>query len=185
MFTLPAVILVMPEGKSRSRMEQLYQQNYTMMFAIAWRYVGSGRAEAEDIVSNSCLAIMDCVDVIWNLPENRQKAYVATIVYNAAYDYLLSEKRQADLPKKMRNNIGTEGFIIDDFEQKIDLEHELEWVIRAIRQLPDKEQIILRMKFFQKKSDEEIAHAAGISVNSLRQYISRARKRLKQALYKE
>lgn len=184
MFTLPAVILAMPEGESRSRMEQLYRQNYTMMFAIAWRYVEPRRAAAEDIVSNSCLAIMDCVDDIWNLSENRQKAYIATIVYNAAYDYLLSERRQSDLPNKMRS-VGTAGFSSDDFEQKIDLEREIAKVIRAIRQLPDKEQIILRMKFFQKKKDEEIARAAGVSVNSLRQYISRARKHLKQSLYKE
>ena len=82
-------------------------------------------------------------------------------------------------------SVGTAGFSSDDFEQKIDLEREIAKVIRAIRQLPDKEQIILRMKFFQKKKDEETARAAGISVNSLRQYISRARKHLKQSLYKE
>lgn len=184
MFTLPAVILAMPEGESRSRMEQLYRQNYKMMFAIAWRYVKPERVAAEDIVSDSCLAIMDRVDNIWNLPENRQKAYIATIVYNAAYDYLLSERRQADLPNKMRN-VGTAGFSSDDFVQKIDLEREIEGVIRAIQKLPDKEQIILRMKFFQKKRDQEIACAVGISVDSLRQYISRARKHLKQALYNE
>ena len=41
------------------------------------------------------------------------------------------------------------------------------------------------MKFFMNLSDEEIAGRVGISVNSIRSYISRARKKLKAMIYGE
>ena len=76
----------------------------------------------------------------------------------------------------------SDGF---DIEEKVLLEDELARVWNAIKQLPIKEQQIMRMKYVMEMPDDEIAKEVGLSTSSIRKYIGRARDHIKAIVYAE
>ena len=70
-----------------------------------------------------------------------------------------------------------------DFERKIALKSELAMVWAAISRLPEKEQLIMQLKFSQGLSDAAIAERVDLSPSSIAKYISRARDRIKDMIY--
>ena len=70
-------------------------------------------------------------------------------------------------------------------ERKVALQDELAYVWKAIGQLPEKERQIMRMKYALEFPDDVIAERVGLSVNSIRKYISRARDHIKAMIYAE
>ena len=69
--------------------------------------------------------------------------------------------------------------------EKVELVDELARVWQAIRQLPEKEQQVMYLKYAVELPDEIIAERVGLSVNSIRKYISRAREHIKKMVYAE
>lgn len=55
-------------------------------------------------------------------------------------------------------------------------------LMSAIDQLPENDQMIIRMKYFEKISDQEIASLFGIQEVSVRSKLTRARKRIYEFL---
>ena len=70
-----------------------------------------------------------------------------------------------------------------DFQRKEDLEEELKEIWAAIKRLPDMEQRIMRLRYSQGLSDEEIAALIGISSGDVRRHVSRARAYIKECVY--
>ena len=68
-------------------------------------------------------------------------------------------------------------------EQKVMLQAELRSIRQAMSQLPERERLVLRLKYQQDKSDREIAESLGLSDSSVRVYTMRAREHLKTAVY--
>ena len=184
MLILPIVIMVMPEGDDRDYMEQLYRDYHRLMFSTAWRY-SREKAVVEDIVSDSCVALIKKIPTLRELEENKLKAYIITTVKNTALNCFDKQKRSINY------TFSDDGKILDsiadafDMEKKIALADELACVWRAIRQLPEKEQQVMYMKYALEMPDEKIAEKIGLSVNSIRKYVSRAREHIKKTVYTE
>lgn len=182
MIVLPSVILAMPAGEDRDFMEQLYREHYRLMFATAWKY-SDNKDIVEDIVSDGCVSLMKNLHTLRTLDSHKLKAYIVTTIRNTSFDYFDKQKNNRVIPI---DNEGIENLTNkQDLEKKVFLQEELASVCEAIDMLSQKEQQVMRMKFFMDLSDEEIAERVGISVNSIRSYISRARKRLKAMIYAE
>jgi len=58
----------------------------------------------------------------------------------------------------------------------------LEEVVETIQRLSENDQHILRMKFFDQLSDQEIGEILGLQLSSVRSRLTRARRRLREAL---
>ena len=183
MIILPSVILSMPAGEDRDFMEQLYREHYRLMFATAWKYSDNKEA-VEDIVSDGCLSLMRNLYTLRNLGDHKLKAYIVTTIRNTSFDYFEKQKTSRSVPLDDNEWIG-QLTGKHDLERKVFLREELASVCEAIDMLSPKERQVMRMKFFMNFSDEEIAGRVGISVNSIRSYISRARKKLKAMIYGE
>ena len=182
MIILPVAILAMPEGYDRQYMEILYRQKHRLMFATAWRYFNTP-AEVEDVVSDSCLALIKNLPTIRGLECNKLNAYIVSIVKNTAINHINARRRR----ERVFSNVDDEA-VMDtsdglNVERKVELEEELEQVTHAIEQLSQNERDVMRMKYFMEMDDEAIARETGLSVNSIRQYVVRARKHIKAALY--
>ena len=183
MIILPSVILSMPAGEDRDFMEQLYREHYRLMFATAWKYSDNKEA-VEDIVSDGCLSLMRNLYTLRNLGDHKLKAYIVTTIRNTSFDYFEKQKTSRSVPLDDNEWIG-QLTGKHDLERKVFLREELASVCEAIDMLSPNERQVMRMKFFMNLSDEEIAGRVGISVNSIRSYISRARKKLKAMIYGE
>lgn len=184
MIVMPIVILAMPAGGDRDFMEDLYRKYHRLMYATAWKYVNES-STVEDVVSDSCVALMKKIPTLRKLDHNKTCVYIVSTVRNTSINALNKQSRLNQVFSS-----GDDEFVEalpdgEDIVQKIILEEELNAVMRAINSLPEKEQMIMKMKYSMELSDEVIADQVGLSVNSIRKYVSRARNHIKATLYKE
>ena len=179
------MMFAMLATEDRNFMEELYRDHFRLMFATAWKFI-SEKAAVDDIVSESCLALMRIMETIRQLNVDQLKGYIVSTVRNTALNYLAKQCRAR---KHMASGIDipedqlTAPLSVDSIEEKIVLEDELAHVLEALNSLPEKEQQVMRMKFDEQLSDAEIAQAVGLSKSSIPQYIRRAREHLKAIIY--
>ena len=182
MIILPSVILAMPAGDDRDYMTWLYEQHHRLMFATAWKYTRDKHA-VDDIVSDSCVALIQKISTIREMERVKLRAYIVATVRNTALNLLDKQQRanQHVVPvadEKM--NRVPDGA---DIQRKVELKEELADVWAAISSLSATEQRVMQMRYSQNLSDDEIAVRLGVSEDSIRKYVSRARAHIKAIVY--
>lgn len=184
MIIIPNIILNILEGDDRDYMESMYRKYYRLMFSTAWK-IFRDKATVDDVVSDSCLALIKKISVLRELEPNKLRVYIVSTVRNTALNHF--DKQQRLDSHVTHYEFETIETIADGFtlEKNILLEDELTLVWNAIKQLSIKEQQILRLKFVMELSDSEVAKIVGLSPASIRKYISRARDRIKAIVYAE
>lgn len=156
-------------------MEELFRYNYRPLCLYALHYL-SDAGQAEDVVQESFAALWEKLEA-GSVIVNR-RAYLYTAVRNRCLS-LLRKKSLETEPIGPRDTFG----IIDDddAQDRSQIEARL-WT--AIDSLPEK----CRRVFLMSKRDgmkyEEIADRLGISVNTVRNQISKALKTLKDGAVK-
>lgn len=181
---LPAVLLAIGDEEERSFMASLYITHHRLMRFTARRYLQQD-ADVEDVVSDALVALHGKLATLRTLEEKALRAYIVTAVRNTALNALVKQRRQQDrtVPE------GDEAIAMlsgpADVERQVQLEDELQRVLTAIHALPPKEQDVLWLHLAQGCTNEEIAEATGLSTQSIRKYLSRARARVRAAVYAE
>ena len=165
-------------------MEELYAKYNRLMFAIAWRYTKDPH-EVADIVSNSCLKLMKNLATLKTLGAQQQKTYIVQTVKHTAFN----EQKKNTFWRAHSISMNAEAVHqvpgVENVEKTIELKEKLAFVLRVIDSLPQKERLMLTLRFQAGKDCKEIASIVGLSEESIHKYISRARKKIKAALSKE
>lgn len=181
MMFFPIVILSMPLGDERDFMEQLYTQHYRLMFSTAWKYCKK-KELVEDIISDSCMSLMDKIGILKELDENKLRIYIVSTVRNACLNALKKEKRRSKrfihLDDTQIDSICSD----ENIGAKVELDILLEQVIHIIESLSEKEQLIIRMKFSLGLDNAAIAKEVGLSETSISKYVSRIREKVKKQI---
>ena len=155
---------------------ELYERHAGLMFKTAYGF-GLRKEAAEDVVSTAMLRLMRHADTLSSLSPPRLKAYIVTAVRRTAVERVSREalrrrkEREAALDKEDAS--GADGWLKRE---------ELDRVLLAIEELPEKEKACIKLKFLLGKSDEQIALENGISASSVRKYIRRGRKHIRKAI---
>ena len=179
MFSL-AFLMISDESDSKF-VEDLYIKYEQMMYKIAYNILQSG-TDAEDAVQNTFLNIIDSLERIRVINDAQTKYYLATMVKHAAVDI---QRKANRLPE---SNVMEE---LDNVEADISVEEiammkfEADEVRRVLKTLPDNEVEILFLNLVIGYQPSRIAELFGISPNTARQQVFRARKHLKQKCEKE
>lgn len=172
---IPMQILVIMDDSDREFMKALYIKYNLTMFRMA-RALTDSQQDAEDVVSDVCVSLINKIAVLRRLDCNVLEGYIISTTKNAAY--MLHRKKNA------RREVSGEAllpFVKDSTpapDERILQECTIDELIHAIDQLPEDHQAVIRMKYFDKSSDKEIAVALGIREVSVRSKLSRARKRI-------
>ncbi len=114
-----------------------------------------------------------------NLNSFRQVAQFKTWLYSIAYNLWMDNRRRE------AHWIANEGLdtVADTLVDEPDeAEARARWLRQSLRQMPEPTQTILRLFYMQDMSTREIARIMAMSEDSVRQHLSRGRKRLKQVL---
>ena len=155
--------------------DDLFKYNYRPLCLYALHYVQDVDL-AEDIVQDSYASLWEKLqegDHVLNL-----KSYLYMMVRNRCLDHL----RKKGLPTESLKPYDTYGIIDDDDAQERAQTEARMWT--AIDSLPEK----CREVFILSKRDglkyEEIAEELGLSVNTVRNQISKALKVLKEGVHK-
>lgn len=181
---MPTVIQAIADDRDRAFMEALYNRHYLFMYKLAWSVLKEAES-ADDIVSESCVRLIQNIATLMSLDSEGLEAYIANTVRTTAIDHY---RKQARMGEVAAHSLEEAQNLFDprmDVERKIALESELLNTLGAIKRLPEREQQVMELKFRFDMTDAEIAEALGLSVKSIPKYVSRARKHLKEILYAE
>ena len=179
---LPAVLLAIADEEERSFLAEIYMRHHRLMRYTARRYL-TQEADAEDAVSDALVALHGKLPLLRTLEEKALRAYIVTTVRHTALNLCIARQRAQERSApdgelalaRVRDRVNV--------EKQVQLEDELGAVLTAIRELPEKEQTVLWMRFARSSTNEEIARATGLSPESIRKYLSRARARLRRTVY--
>lgn len=176
----PMIILAIEDESSRDFMLRLYVNSVTRMYLEAVKYV-SDKETAEDVVSDAVVKLVEKVDLLQQLDAGKRLPYAITTVRHMAYRHLRRENRleltsfdalEALLPS-------ADAETTDDKILKEQRKARLRELLAAI---PTEDRLLLEEKYILLWSDDEIAKTLDIRPNSVRMRLTRAKRRVADAL---
>lgn len=181
---MPICIQSITSEDDRAFMEWLYTKYYRLMYGTVWKYTDDPQ-EADDIVSDSIVALMDRIDTLRGMEPTALTRYIVVTVRNTALNHLKRLRLLRERFPRAMDAISGQALVQESFERSIALRDTLAAILRLVDELPEKEQIVLQLKYSSDMSNDEIARIAGLSPESVRKYLSRARARIKDAIFRE
>lgn len=160
--------------------EKVYEEYKNFMFYIARRYVNS-QEECEDIVQDSVERLLRNVSILRDMPSCGLRKY---IVLTIRASYLDSKKRShGDIPIYL-NDTAIEVLVKEDCISPgdwYDLSSLFD-VERLKKELPKRDWFVLEGKYIMGYSQTELGKMIGVSPDSIRMIICRAKKKARQIL---
>lgn len=162
------------------RFEAVYQEYYTRVLYHVQKHVATYH-EAEDLTQEIFMACYRNFDNF-----NEEKASVGTWVYvimkNRLKNYYRDKKDHLSIDDE-DNPLNLAG---DDLvEQSVLMEEQSRILMVAIGELSEREQIIVKDKYFRKKSANDIAQALGMTAGNVRVTLNRALKKIRENFEKQ
>lgn len=143
--------------------------------------------DIEDLINDSFIKLIDKIPLIRTLDCCKTTAYVVYTIKSVAINYIKHKKVENKHlyyceDSDMANSLSS---IEDDSETKLIRKEEMDSLRDAISMLPEKEKDLLYFKYILEMKDNDIAEILGIASNSVRQYLTRARRNAKKLMGKE
>ena len=176
--------MMVPEEDDKEFMKRLFLENELAMF-IAARNIVKDYYIARDMVSESCIVMIKKIGYLREIELSKRTPYIISIVRNNSLMYLRRRKREMNLfagSQYMFDNKISE--IQENVDSGVIAEAEIQMLHDALSKIHKRDSELLKMKYFEKMSDEEIAHRLGIAANSVRFYLTKARRNLASELEK-
>jgi len=148
-----------------------------MVYSIALKFLNN-ETDAEDLSQDVF------VSAYRSLASFKGNSKFSTWIYRITYNKAISQLRKKN-PERLTDN---EQFIekqggIDASSVLISDEESAERLLgEAIKQLPENEQILIMLHYFEDQSMEEISVISGMSVSNVKVKLFRIRKKLKELL---
>lgn len=170
--------------KSNAFWTKKYKQNIGKMIGVCYRYV-LDRDLAEDLAHDAFLKAIENADSFKGF--GRFDAWLMRITVNTALHYLRDNRSQnvgcssaeelENMPDQEEgDNDGMMATIMKaDFTQ--------EEIVEAIGQLPEHHRVVFNLYVFDHCTHKQIAELRGISENTSKSHLARARKELQQILF--
>ena len=167
-------------GKTEEKfLTDMYCRYYGLMKMYALKVVADENI-AEDMVHEACIRLIGHVEKLRRMNEPVLVSYLRTTVRRVSLNYIArtDNKRMSaalrageELPVELENSSED---IADEVVAKVTAAEMME----CIKQLPQIYQDLLNFKYFLEMTDSEIGETLGISKNSVRQYLTRARRKV-------
>lgn len=155
---------------NQALIERIILEKYNQYYRIAYSYVHN-ETDAADIVQNGAYkALRSCHTL--NKPEFAE-TWVYRIMLNECFQYL---KRPRSVSyEALQEEDGVEAGAEEDTYTDIDLQ-------RALDKLPDKDKLVVILKYFEDKKLEEIADLLEENVNTIKSRLYRSIRKLRSIL---
>ena len=162
----------------RAFMQEVYQQNERLMYAIALKYA-SNTQDCEDIVHDTVERLCKNIIKIKGLSNSALRAYVVYAVRNTAINF---RKHQATINRHIQQLSGDDSSSEYDQPESIierieDLKEKRTSLTKVWMQLTDAEQELLYRKYVLEQTTEELAGIFQCSRDSIRMRLSRVRRK--------
>lgn len=161
-------------AEDRCKFEIIYENYRNLMFYAADSILHSQR-DAEDIVHDAFLKIIEIIEEIDDPKSPQTKALIVTITEHKAIDLYRKHNRKTVVAFD-------EAYI--GFPEYSQIQHviEADHLAKAIATLPSKYREVLLLRYYQGYSMEEIATMLSITRENVKKRIQRARSKLSELL---
>lgn len=156
---------------------ELFNKYKQMMFKVALGVLHN-KSDAEDAVQNSFLWIINNISKVSQIPCHERGSYFASITEHRAIDIYRERKAHQTEDIDAHYELSS-GVRVDESALANVTVDEIK---DAMSELSNRDYQMLYLYLFKGLSPKEIGEAMGISENSIRKLIQRARKRFAKAL---
>lgn len=168
-------MLVFEVGISPKKKDDFLDSCYTnyslYVYKLAWQYSGP-KLEVDDLVQEVWIRLCTKADKLATQTPAQQLAYISTTIRNTAISLMRQQQMEVSLDAVYGIGHNEADILNDILDRRISIQH--------FRQLwpkvPQPARELLERKYLLDESDVQIARAMGIGTNSVRMYLSRARK---------
>ncbi len=165
----------------RQFIADIYDNYKSWMLLRASKYVSSGNCE--EVVQNCIVKLIEHIDTLRRLNESQRRAYIAVAIDHHALNYI---KKESKLIKTYESESADLHFIEDEdnimemFERKLDLQA----IIDNLQYLPERDQLLLKLRYAYELNDKQISEITGINYNNVRMTIKRSVLKLQKVIKK-
>lgn len=185
---MPFLILSITDDDDREFMTRLYIDYRALMRKHA-RVILQNSHDIDDVINDTCVKLIDKVGLLQTMDCCVLSSYIVYTVRGVSIDFI-----------KHRNVVSKHTYFgdeddaaasISDMGDSFDLAQFVadktaaQSVVEKLHQLPNHEREILTCKYVLDMKDNEIAKRMGIQPQSVRQYLTRARRHAAELLTKE
>ena len=174
------------DDDDRAFMLDLYKNYYGLARKTIFNLTHEPK-DIEDLINDSFIKLIDRIPLIRTLDCCRTTAYVVYTIKSIAINYIKHKMvENKHLYHNEYSDTANGPFIFeDDSETRLIRREEMDLLRDAIAMLPEKEKDLLYFKYMLEMKDNDIAEILGIAPNSVRQYLTRARRNAKKLMEKE
>lgn len=174
---VPLVILAIEDDYDREFMTNLFMKYKDVMYRRAYGIVKEPEL-AEDVLQITLVKLIEKIDLLEKMDSNKLPAYIVSAVKaNAVNCYNKRKSRQkrtySHIDDDSLHEIPDDGTLPDDCAVNDETALRL---METLDRLPESEKSVLIYKYISEYADAEISMLLGISKNSVRVYLSRAKK---------
>ncbi len=179
-------VAVLEGDEDKVFMMNLYQEYYGLVKKTVYN-ITRDADHAEDLTNDTFIRLIEKISVIRTLESCKLAAYIVYTARSVAINFI----KHLDVQKKhtyygkdmdLAERIPELANILDE---RIIHQEEITELRNAILELPVQQKDVLYLKYILDLNDAEIAGILGIAPDSVRQYLTRARRNAKELLDKE
>ncbi len=143
------------------------------MYRLALRILRN-EEDAKDIVQDSLIKLWDKREVLGNIKSH--KSFALTIIRNACIDLIRKRKPETNHQENLERSDKLNP------EKQLDISDQLEKVKQIINQLNKQQRELIQLRDIEELDYNEISEITGLTVNTIRVNISRARKEIRRRM---
>lgn len=181
MIVFPAVLMAIANEEDSAFIRTLYLKNEHAMFITALRIVKDEHT-ANDMVSTACVLMVEKIKRLRKINSCKLDQYVIKIVRNTSLMYLRRRKREKLWLVDDETVFDWANQEYHELDEALIAEANITEVREALRRIHKSHRELLEMKYFEYLPDEEIAEQLNISKDSVRSYLTKARRSLRDTL---
>ncbi len=174
---IPFTIEYLESKEDVALADKLYRSNITWMRFRARKIIGNDLSACMDIAHDCMVNMMKHLDTLKRLNEEKQRAYMAISVDNAALNYI---KKHSRVTLMRKPEAAVLDFVSEDYSLEEDLEKQLN--IEAVRDnfhlLQKRDRDIIILKYELRLSDAEIGEILDIKPDNVRMTLRRSVQKL-------
>lgn len=158
---------------------ELFAEYRQMMFKIALGILNN-RADAEDVVQDAFLWIINNLEKISQIPCYERGNYFASIIEHRSIDILRKRSLHSTEDIEEQYELSSNERVEESALSSVTVEE----IKSALNELSNRDYELLYLYLFKEMTPKEIGEAMGISEDNIRVYVQRARKRFAKILHK-
>lgn len=170
----------------RSFTLSLYHKYYGLVRKTIFN-ITQDQSSIEDLINDTFIKLIERIFVLRRLDSYKTAAYVVYTSRSVALNFV----KHRDIQRK-HGYLGWNTNFSDDIpdpgesiEDLIIYREEIDTMVNAVSNLPKQQKNLLYFKYMLEMKDYEIAEILGIASNSVREYLTRARRKTRELMEKE